>query len=56
MANTADLVDPTKAGKYPIVLSDELLGKPSTETFTGVRCKQTTSRAMLSLFLCRRSV
>lgn len=41
MANTADLVDPTKAGKYPVILSDELLGKPSTETFTGVRCKQT---------------
>ncbi|KAK7914851.1 hypothetical protein PG985_012554 [Apiospora marii] len=37
MANTADLVDPTKAGKYPVILSDELLGKPSTETFTGVR-------------------
>ncbi|KAK7984813.1 ELL-associated factor [Apiospora sp. TS-2023a] len=37
MANTADFVDPTKAGKYPVILSDELLGKPSTETFTGVR-------------------
>ncbi|KAK8064716.1 hypothetical protein PG994_007354 [Apiospora phragmitis] len=37
MANKADLVDPTKAGKYPVILSDELLGKPSTETFTGVR-------------------
>ncbi|KAK8074653.1 RNA polymerase II transcription elongation factor-domain-containing protein [Apiospora hydei] len=37
MASQADLVDPTKAGKYPVILSDELLGKPSTETFTGVR-------------------
>ncbi|KAK4164198.1 RNA polymerase II transcription elongation factor-domain-containing protein [Cladorrhinum sp. PSN259] len=28
-------IDPTK--KYPIILSNELLGKPSKETFTGVK-------------------
>ncbi|KAK0733661.1 RNA polymerase II transcription elongation factor-domain-containing protein [Lasiosphaeria miniovina] len=31
------VIDPTKAGKYPIILSDALLGKPSKETYTGVR-------------------
>ncbi|KAK3695478.1 RNA polymerase II transcription elongation factor-domain-containing protein [Podospora appendiculata] len=30
-------IDPTKAGKYPVILSDALLGKPSKETYTGVR-------------------
>lgn len=30
-------IDPTKAGKYPVILSPELLGKPSKETYTGVR-------------------
>ncbi|KAK1826699.1 RNA polymerase II transcription elongation factor-domain-containing protein [Podospora conica] len=30
-------VDPSKAGKYPIFLSDALLGKPSKETYTGIR-------------------
>ncbi|KAI2469700.1 RNA polymerase II transcription elongation factor-domain-containing protein [Annulohypoxylon bovei var. microspora] len=33
----AGIVDPTKAGKYPIVLSDALLGKDPKEVFTGVR-------------------
>ncbi|KAI1800881.1 RNA polymerase II transcription elongation factor-domain-containing protein [Daldinia bambusicola] len=33
----AGIVDPTKAGKYPVVLSDALLGKGSKEVFTGVR-------------------
>lgn len=33
----AGLVDPTKAGKYPVVLSDALLGKDPKEIFTGVR-------------------
>ncbi|KAI1457296.1 RNA polymerase II transcription elongation factor-domain-containing protein [Annulohypoxylon moriforme] len=33
----AGIVDPTKAGKYPVVLSDALLGKDSKEVFTGVR-------------------
>lgn len=32
-------VDPTKPTKYPIILSDALLGKTSKETYTGVRCK-----------------
>lgn len=32
-------VDPSKAGKYPIFLSDELLGKTSKETYTGIRCE-----------------
>ncbi|KAK4189238.1 RNA polymerase II transcription elongation factor-domain-containing protein [Podospora australis] len=30
-------IDPTKAGKYPVILSPELLGKPSKETYTGIR-------------------
>lgn len=33
------MVDPTKAGKYPVILSDELLGKPSNDIYTGVNCK-----------------
>ncbi|KAI1473679.1 hypothetical protein K445DRAFT_322482 [Daldinia sp. EC12] len=33
----AGIVDPTKAGKYPVVLSDALLGKDPKEIFTGVR-------------------
>ncbi|KAI0885985.1 RNA polymerase II transcription elongation factor-domain-containing protein [Annulohypoxylon maeteangense] len=33
----AGIVDPTKAGKYPVVLSDALLGKDSKEILTGVR-------------------
>ncbi|KAI1101203.1 RNA polymerase II transcription elongation factor-domain-containing protein [Jackrogersella minutella] len=33
----AGIVDPTKAGKYPVVLSDALLGKDSKEVFTGIR-------------------
>lgn len=32
------LIDPTKPGKYPVVLSDALLGKPSKEAYTGIRC------------------
>ncbi|KAK4145388.1 RNA polymerase II transcription elongation factor-domain-containing protein [Dichotomopilus funicola] len=31
------LLDPTKTGKYPVILSDALLGKSSKETYTGVR-------------------
>lgn len=38
----AGLLDPTKAGKYPVILSDALLGKESSEVYTGVRCKQVT--------------
>ncbi|KAL1843904.1 hypothetical protein VTJ49DRAFT_6847 [Mycothermus thermophilus] len=37
MAAASGLVDPTKAGKYPVILSDALLGKPSKETYTGIR-------------------
>ncbi|KAK7743997.1 hypothetical protein SLS62_010358 [Diatrype stigma] len=33
----AGLLDPTKAGKYPVILSDALLGKESSEVYTGVR-------------------
>ncbi|KAI1079587.1 RNA polymerase II transcription elongation factor-domain-containing protein [Whalleya microplaca] len=33
----AGIVDPTKAGKYPVVLSDALLGKNPKEVYTGVR-------------------
>ncbi|KAI0020046.1 RNA polymerase II transcription elongation factor-domain-containing protein [Xylariomycetidae sp. FL0641] len=33
----AELVDPTKAGKYPVILSDALLGKDPKELFTGIR-------------------
>ncbi|KAI1392269.1 RNA polymerase II transcription elongation factor-domain-containing protein [Hypoxylon trugodes] len=33
----AGIVDPTKAGKYPVVLSDALLGKDPKDIFTGVR-------------------
>ncbi|KAJ4298525.1 hypothetical protein N0V88_003555 [Collariella sp. IMI 366227] len=36
MASQA-IIDPTKAGKYPVILSDALLGKASKETYTGVR-------------------
>ena len=32
-------VDISVPGKYPIVLSDALLGKGSKESFTSVRCK-----------------
>lgn len=41
-------IDIDKPGKYPIVLSDALLGKTSKEVYTGVRCKfkfPTTRRA-----------
>ncbi|KAK4236340.1 hypothetical protein C8A03DRAFT_17006 [Achaetomium macrosporum] len=31
------VIDPTKAGQYPVILSDALLGKPSKETYTGIR-------------------
>ncbi|KAF4124569.1 RNA polymerase II transcription elongation factor [Geosmithia morbida] len=31
------IIDPTKTGNYPVVLSDRLLGKEATEIFTGVR-------------------
>lgn len=34
----AGLIDPTVAGKYPVILGDGLLGKTSNEIFTGIRC------------------
>lgn len=37
-AVAAGAVDIDKPGKYPIVLSDALLGKASKEIYTGVRC------------------
>ncbi|KAI1181316.1 RNA polymerase II transcription elongation factor-domain-containing protein [Nemania sp. FL0916] len=33
----AGIVDPTKAGKYRVVLSDALLGKDAKELYTGIR-------------------
>ncbi|KAI3320774.1 hypothetical protein HD806DRAFT_537841 [Xylariaceae sp. AK1471] len=33
----AGIVDPTKAGKYRVVLSDALLGKDPKEVYTGIR-------------------
>lgn len=38
-----ELIDPTKPARYPIVLSDALLGKTPTEVLTGVRCKESSS-------------
>lgn len=32
------LVDPTRTGKYPVLLSDTLLGRTQKDVFTGVRC------------------
>ncbi|KHN98751.1 Transcription elognation factor Eaf [Metarhizium album ARSEF 1941] len=34
----AGLIDPTVAGKYPVILGDGLLGKTSNDIFTGIRC------------------
>jgi len=39
MAAPSGSIDPTKPAKYPIILSDALLGKSSKEAYTGVRCK-----------------
>jgi len=33
----AGMIDPTKVGKYPVVLSDALLGREPKETYTGIR-------------------
>ena len=37
MAAQGPIVDPTKPAKYPIILSDALLGKTPKETYTGIR-------------------
>lgn len=42
-AMAAGSIDIDAPGKYPIVLSDALLGKPSQESFTSIRCIQYTS-------------
>lgn len=34
----AGLIDPTLAGKYPVILGDGLLGRTSDGIFTGIRC------------------
>ncbi|KAH6646910.1 hypothetical protein BKA67DRAFT_580878 [Truncatella angustata] len=49
----AGIVDPTKAGKYPVVLSDALLGKRSSEVYTGVRCKRRQVLSFLRAVLLR---
>lgn len=36
---TAASIDIDQSGKYPIVLSDALLGKASKDIYTGIRCK-----------------
>ena len=41
----AGSIDVDKPGKYPIVLSDALLGKTSKEVYTGIRCRSTISLA-----------
>ncbi|KAL2108024.1 hypothetical protein VUR80DRAFT_4350 [Thermomyces stellatus] len=33
----SQVIDPTKAGKYPVVLSDALLGGPAQNVFTNIR-------------------
>lgn len=35
----AALIDPTIAGKYPVILGEGLLEKTSNDIFTGVRCR-----------------
>ncbi len=40
----AGLIDPTAAGKYPVILGDGLLGKTSNDIFTGIRCMFAISR------------
>lgn len=39
MSKGGIIIDPTKNTKYPVILSDALMGMPSNETFTGVRCE-----------------
>ena len=34
----AGTIDVDKPGKYPIVLSDALLGKVAKDVYTGIRC------------------
>jgi len=46
-------IDVDKPGKYPIVLSDALLGKTSKEVYTGVRCNFSAWRERTELTACR---
>jgi hypothetical protein len=41
-------IDIDKPGKYPIVLSDALLGKTDKEVYTGIRCRCTSGKVKLS--------
>lgn len=34
------VVDPTKPSKYPVILSDALLGKSPKEILTAIRCER----------------
>lgn len=38
-ATPPGVVDPTKPAKYPVILSDALLGKSPKEILTAIRCK-----------------
>jgi len=49
----AGIVDPTKAGKYRVVLSDALLGKDPKEVYTGIRCKYCTTASPTAILLFR---
>lgn len=41
------VIDPTTAGKYPVVLSDALLGgPPDRNVFTNIRCMSSTTRPL----------
>lgn len=38
-ATPPGVVDPTKLGKYPVILSDALLGQSPKEILTAIRCE-----------------
>lgn len=42
------LVDPTKMGKYPVLLSDSLLGRTQKDVFTAVKCTLRSLRPICS--------
>lgn len=43
-ATPPGVVDPTKPAKYPVILSDALLGKSPKEILTAIRCTCRTGR------------
>lgn len=43
-ATPPGVVDPTKPAKYPVILSDALLGKSPKEILTAIRCKYSLSQ------------